>query len=102
MLGKKPLYRTLLRKFAEQQRGAALGIRESLDAGDLVAAERRAHTVKGLAATLGAAEVQADALALEIAIREARPRAVLDERLAAFEHRLGSLVGALDGRLPAN
>ena len=102
VLGKKPLYRTLLRKFAEQQRGAALGIRESLDAGDLVAAERRAHTVKGLAATLGAAEVQADALALEIAIREARPRAVLDERLAAFEHRLGSLVGALDGRLPAN
>ncbi len=101
VLGNAPRYRSLLRRFANQERDCALAIRAHLERGERADAERRAHTVKGAAATLGAVDLQADAMALELAIRELRPGGVMDERLAAFDKRLGNLVAALDARYPA-
>ena len=101
VLGNAPRYRSLLRRFANQERDCALAIRAHLARGEREDAERRAHTVKGAAATLGAVDLQADAMALELAIRELRPGGVMDERLAAFDKRLGNLVAALDARYPA-
>jgi two-component system, sensor histidine kinase and response regulator len=100
VLGKASMYLSLLRRFADQERHAAADIRALLDRGERSDAERRVHTVKGIGATLGAADLQSDAMALELAIREQRPPGVLDERLAAFESRLSALVTALDERLP--
>ncbi|MBI3192821.1 MAG: response regulator, partial [Pedosphaera parvula] len=48
------LYRTLLKQFAAQQGGAGVTIQSLLDAGERDGACRVAHTVKGVAANLGA------------------------------------------------
>ena len=55
--GKRSFYLTLLNKFATSQSGAADHIRDALGQGDWVTAERVAHTLKGVAATLGAGQV---------------------------------------------
>lgn len=68
--GNRKLYLKLLRQFADQQADAATQLAEQLKAGDLETAERTAHTVKGIAANLAIADVQASAGALEKAIRE--------------------------------
>ena len=48
--GNRKLYLKLLRQFSAQQSDAPGQIAELLKAGDLPAAERKAHTVKGVAA----------------------------------------------------
>jgi CheY-like chemotaxis protein len=99
--GNRKLYLKLLRQFADQQADAATQLAEQLKAGDLETAERTAHTVKGIAANLAIADVQASAGALEKAIREqADPvrletlrqefAAVLFELLARLRPALGA------------
>jgi two-component system sensor histidine kinase/response regulator len=68
--GNRKLYLGLLRQFVDGQGDAADRIRESLARGERPVAERLAHTVKGTAANLGAAGVQAAAGALEKALRD--------------------------------
>ena len=68
--GNKKLYIKLLRQFAAQQADAPVQIAQQLKAGDRASAERTAHTVKGVAANLGAKKVQAAASELEKALRE--------------------------------
>jgi signal transduction histidine kinase/CheY-like chemotaxis protein/HPt (histidine-containing phosphotransfer) domain-containing protein/HAMP domain-containing protein len=67
--GNQTLYRKLLREFAEQYGAAANDVRNALAAGDAVRAERLAHSLKGVAANIGARRVQAAADVLEKAIR---------------------------------
>jgi len=67
--GNAKLYRNLLRQFAEGQSDAAQRIKECLEKGDVVTAERLAHSVKGVAGNIGAGGVQAVAAELEKAIR---------------------------------
>src|SRR5262249_57360217 len=59
--GNRRLYAKLLRQFVAQQAEAPARISEALTAGDHAAAERVAHTVKGVAGNLGAGGVQAAA-----------------------------------------
>ncbi|MEN9315576.1 MAG: hypothetical protein RIS35_1969 [Pseudomonadota bacterium] len=101
VLGRTATYFELLRRFVTDQRGAAVAIRTALVAGDRVGARRLAHTLKGLAGTLGAVELQARATALESAISERAPRTVVDAALEAAETTLNALVEALDAQLPA-
>ena len=68
--GNRKLYLKLLRQFSAQQAEAPAQIAEQLKTGDRAAAERTAHTVKGVAANLGAQSVQAAAAELEKALRE--------------------------------
>jgi CheY-like chemotaxis protein len=56
--GNRKLYLKLLRQFSAQQSDAPGQITELLKAGDRPAAERTAHTVKGVAANLGVKTVQ--------------------------------------------
>ena len=64
------MYERLLRQFVEQQASAADRIGEALVRGDAPLAERLAHTLKGLAGTLGAKAVQTAAGVLEKRIRD--------------------------------
>ncbi|WP_051140682.1 hybrid sensor histidine kinase/response regulator [Azospirillum brasilense] len=96
VLGKKRLYLDLLRKFTSGHRGVVAAIRGALDAGDLAAAERHAHTLKGTAGNIGAHPVQDAAADLEAVIRDARPRLEIDARLAALEPPLGALLAHLE------
>ncbi len=68
--GNRRLYRSLLEQFVAKQAGAAGFIEEALRRGDRTAAERIAHTLKGVAGNLGIGAVQASAANLEKAIRD--------------------------------
>jgi CheY-like chemotaxis protein len=67
--GRKELLLRLLRDFARTQGAAAAEIRDCLERGDLAAAERTAHTLKGLAGGIGAGGLARSAESLEASIR---------------------------------
>jgi HPt (histidine-containing phosphotransfer) domain-containing protein len=95
--GRRPLYLKLLRQFVEQQGSVVGQIAEAQIAGDVTRAERLAHTLKGVAGTLGAIDVQTEAGALETLIRErgdAKDVETARQRVAA---RLTPLVDGLRG-----
>lgn len=101
LLGKKPLYLSILRKFAVGQKCAVATIHAALDSGDTNNAERIAHTTKGAAASIGAVEVQARAAEVEVAIREGQPRKKISELLGALAVPLAAMILALEDALPA-
>jgi two-component system, sensor histidine kinase and response regulator len=51
--GNLRLYRAMLRQYAEDQADTATALRAALADGDIKTAERLAHTLKGVSATLG-------------------------------------------------
>jgi HPt (histidine-containing phosphotransfer) domain-containing protein len=61
----RSLLRKLLGDFHSDHSGDAEKIREALDQGDLGYAQRLAHTIKGIAGTIGAGELQLTAAELE-------------------------------------
>ncbi len=93
--GNARLYGSLLAQFVEGQSDAAEKIRDGLGKGDLSLAERLAHTVKGVAGTIGAGGVQAVAAELEKAIRERGDAATVE----ALRVRLGEALAGLAARL---
>ncbi|MFL5240387.1 MAG: response regulator [Rhizomicrobium sp.] len=76
--GNRKLYRKLLRQFFVQQSETPGQITELLKAGDRPAAERTAHTVKGVAGNLGVKTVQLAAGELEKAIHDGADAARLE------------------------
>ena len=101
VMGKKELYLSMLRKFAAGQKNAVAEIRSALGSGDVATAERLAHTTKGIAGTIGVAQVQDLAAGVERAIREREPRDQLEAKLDALAVPLGSVVAELELALPA-
>jgi CheY-like chemotaxis protein len=92
MMNKPKLYERVLREFHQRFVGEAARIREAL-ASEPGKAERMAHSVKGLAGSIGARTLQAQALALENAIRANDPALV--DQLAAFESELGIVIAGI-------
>jgi len=101
VLGRRDLYLGLLQAFARGQRDTPARIRAALAAGDLAAAERQAHTLKGLLASLGAGALQAWAANLEQALRQGRPMAAVEALADGLEVRCADLVRQLDRALSA-
>ncbi len=99
-MGKRNVYLSLIRKFVQGQKQAAAGIRNAMNQDDFGTAERLAHTAKGVAGQIGAAEVQRLAEAVEKAIRERQPRERIAEGVDALAGPLESLVAALEKALP--
>jgi len=101
LMGNGELYLSLLRKFVAGHKDGAGEIRRALEAGDLATAERLAHTLKGVAAGLGALMVQEISTELESAIRLKRPAAEIEEALALLQTVLSGLMADLENELPA-
>lgn len=101
MMGKKPLYLAMLRRFADGQGGCGAGVRAALDAGDWATAERLAHTAKGVGGNIGAMDLPLHAAELETALRERRPRADVEPRLELFTATLDGLIQAIEAGLAA-
>ena len=80
--GNKNLYQKLLRQFVASEHDAPSRIRERLASQDRATAERMAHTVKGVAGTLGAKAVQSAAAELERAVHDGAPAEALCDRLS--------------------
>ena len=72
VLGKQQAYLGLLGKFAKGQRQFVGQLRQALGDGDRERAERLAHSLRGLAGNLGAAQLQAQAGELERGIHQGR------------------------------
>ena len=100
VMGRQPLYLVLLRKFAGSQAQAVRDIRTALDAGDIGSAERIAHTLKGVAGSIGATELERDASALETAIHAKATRDMIDAALLPTSLRLDTLIASLNEKLP--
>jgi PAS domain S-box-containing protein len=94
-LGRASLYRQLLTKFLRGQRGVPEAIDQALQAGDALTAERLAHTLKGVAGTIGATPLQQVAAELELAVRMQAPPERINASLAEMGARLDALVAAL-------
>ncbi len=99
VLGKKALYLSMLRKFVAGQQQVAAEITAALDAADWHAAELLAHTLKGVAANIGANELQAEAALLEAAIRQRRERIELAALLDSAAKILAGLIAELNAKL---
>jgi HPt (histidine-containing phosphotransfer) domain-containing protein len=73
LLGRPALYLSVLQRFAADQAGAPAAIEHALRQGDTLSATRMAHTIKGVAGTVGAAALALRAGDLERAIAEPAP-----------------------------
>ncbi len=101
--GSVAVYQRLLQQFADQQADAPAAIRAAVEAGDDAGAVRLAHTLKGLAGTVGAEAVRTAALAVETALKERRTddaRALLAPLSEALAPLLAA-VAELRSTLPA-
>jgi two-component system sensor histidine kinase/response regulator len=98
VMGKEARYLALLREFAATQADAPERAEAALAANDHAADERIAHTLKGLAGTIGADALQAQANTLEEAVRTGGDAAAA---LPGVKAALGSLLATLQAVLPA-
>ena len=92
--GNVSLYAQLLQRFARDFATFAKTVEFKLIAGNWEDATRQAHTLKGLAASLGAKELQPRAAALEHALRT-HDIGEAHNNLATIDERLAPLVSAL-------
>jgi CheY-like chemotaxis protein len=90
-------YKTLLRKFAEQQADTAEAIQAALDIGDAATVERTAHSLKGAAGTLGAVALSEAAANAETAIKTGHD---VEAALKALSISLDPMIAGITKALP--
>ena len=100
VLGRKPLYLSMLRKFADGQKTATAEIHKALVAMDWETAERLIHTLKGVSGSIGATAVQSRAETVETAIKTRQFRDAVDGPLEELSGTLQTLVAHLERTLP--
>ncbi|MDA8409670.1 MAG: PAS domain S-box protein [Treponema sp.] len=98
-MGKKSLYLSFLRKFAETHADAVDVLRRSLAEGDRVGAVRVAHTIKGLAGGLGATELQQRAEGVELALKNSATFRA-EDLVAAFAEELEEVIQGIRRHVP--
>ncbi|OQW79518.1 MAG: hypothetical protein BVN35_01345 [Proteobacteria bacterium ST_bin11] len=75
--GKQRSYQNMLQRFVDSHLDDARRILESLEADDMQTAQRLAHTLKGVAATLGLEQVRGLAAVLEQSIKSSAERSAI-------------------------
>ncbi len=101
MVGKKPLYLAMLRRYSAGQRAVPAQVRAALGEGDTTSAERLAHTLKGVSGNVGAVMIEKLAAAVEHALREGQPQERVLQYVVAMEGPLERLMEQLEAHLPA-
>ena len=96
VLGNEKLYERLLNRFADEQKDVTSRIRRSLESQDVEQATLLAHTVKGVAGSLGAGAVEAAAKALETALRDGVDETRIASLIAAVDEALAPTLAAMD------
>jgi PAS domain S-box-containing protein len=100
MLNRQALYEKVLRDFHARFVGEAGRIRQSLAAGDMEAATRQAHSLKGTGGMVGAKGVAEQAALLELAIKNGSPE--VNDRLAQFESELNLVLDGIKAAFGLN
>jgi signal transduction histidine kinase/DNA-binding response OmpR family regulator len=93
--GNQALYRKLLIKFADANKAFEQEFRVAQSAEDEDAAMRCAHTLKGVAASIGARQLAEAAAALESACHQAQAPEVIDSLLQAVDESLAPVLVAI-------
>jgi PAS domain S-box-containing protein len=101
VLGKKALYGSMLRKFIIGQKSVVAAIAGALQEKSWEEAEYLAHTLKGVAGSIGATDVVSLAAQLESALTERQPRPQIATYLQQLAVPLDHLIGQLERYLPA-
>jgi len=99
-LGKSSLYLSMLRKFVTGQKDFAANIETALNAQNWETAELLAHTLKSVAANIGASELQEEADKIETACREKQARSSVDDLLAILTPLLNVIINGLEAQSP--
>ncbi len=95
-LGRPALYADMLRRFGQGQQGWVREFDEALQSGDRLSAERMAHTLRSVAANIGAEALSVQARALEQALRVQEPPEHLLAPRTELQRLLAPLLAALD------
>lgn len=90
------LYRRFILKFRNTHADFAERYRNALSQGDKKTAERLAHTLKSVSATLGAENIRALAVKLEALASETGQDNAINEQLELIEARMAELLPAID------
>jgi two-component system sensor histidine kinase/response regulator len=94
----RPFYERLLRQFISGSESVTVQtIRDQMVSGDQKAAERTAHSLKGVAGTIGAKVLQGQAQILEAAIRDGGD---IESALESVDEELTRLIVALQAVFP--
>jgi two-component system, sensor histidine kinase and response regulator len=100
VLGRREAYVGLLRRFAIGHADAAREIRAALADGRAAEAERAAHTLKGVAGSIGARQLQREAGEVEAALRRGANPVDVEQLIDPVEQTLDDLVTTLLRTLP--
>jgi two-component system, sensor histidine kinase and response regulator len=100
VLGRREAYVRLLQRFAVGQAGAAREIRAAIADGRHADAERAAHTLKGVAGSIGARQLQGEAGEVEAALRRGAAPVDIEPLIDLAERTLDDLISALLRTLP--
>jgi two-component system sensor histidine kinase/response regulator len=92
--GNERLYRAMLRQYADDQADTPTALRAALAAADMKTAERLAHTLKGVSATLGIKRPSEAAAAVEDRIRHVKLEGIEDD-LMALEEATATVIAAI-------
>jgi CheY-like chemotaxis protein len=100
VVGKKPLYLSMLRKFVSGQKSVTEAIRKALDENQWGDAERLAHSLKGGSASIGATDLHQLAVKIETAIKERHTHSQIDAELKELKKQFDNFVARLEQKLP--
>jgi PAS domain S-box-containing protein len=100
-MGGEDTYLIVLEKFIANQTESVQAIQDAIDAADMQTAGRLAHTLKGIAATVGAATLSKTALQLETAIKKG-DSGKCPELIVLAESELVSVIASAKSYLQAN
>src|SRR6266851_999133 len=92
------LYRAMLQQYAEDQAETPAALRAALAAGDAKTAERLAHTLKGVSATLGIKPASEAGAVVEDRIRHGRLEGIEDD-LTALEQATEAVIAGIRAAL---
>jgi PAS domain S-box-containing protein len=96
--GNERLFRVMLRQYAEDQADTPAAVRAALAAADMKTAERLAHTLKGVSATLGIKPASEAAAVVEDRIRHDRLDGIEDD-LMALEQATAAVIAGIRAAL---
>lgn len=96
------LYTKLLDQFQKSYASAATDIAANIQADDYETAERSAHTIKGLAGSLGATALQEVSAVLEKLCRERTEPAGINDTLGSFDKELTAAITGIREYLAAS
>jgi len=101
VMNKRDLYKKILRQFTTGPESKTVErVRIYLAEGERKAAERAAHSLKGVAGTLGAGALQKKAAGLEAAVKASRAEDEIESHLETVQEELMRLISALQKSLP--